>query len=199
VCAPAELISPAQPNQSPVDFNGDHLEGYDYPTTVPPSFPTIKGVKVTNVFGTITGDVKGTPDRLLVPTTKCIPGGPPCTLQPPNPPTIHHFQCYPFINTKGDGKSATGVVDEDQFSQPNNLGPFKIGGSLLLCASTNKITPTSGPNGEDPVAVTNPTYLLCYQGSPRFGFSKVDLANQFATLDTQIDNYDEFCVNSPIQ
>ena len=120
LCAPAALTS--VPDQPMPDPKGVHLEGYDY-GKIPPSFPNIKGVTVTDVFGTITGDVKGTPNRLLVPTGKCSPPGMGCTPQVPPPPSIHHFQCYPFINVTGSGKSATGVTTTDQFA---NLGPFKI-------------------------------------------------------------------------
>jgi hypothetical protein len=171
-----------------VNKRGDHLEGYDYPTTVPPSFATKTGVHVTTPFGAITGDVKGKPLRLLVPTDKCLKGEAGCTPVPPSPPTVRHFQCYPFVNTKGAGKSASGVTTDDQFGM---LGPFKVAGSLELCASVNK-------NNEDPGAVTSPTFLVCYPGTPRFGSADVDLANQFATLDTIIDNYDDLCVSATL-
>jgi hypothetical protein len=105
------------------------------------------------------------------------------------PNSIRHFQCYPLLNVKGSGKSASGVTTDDQFGM---LGPFKIGGGLELCASVNK-------NGEDPSAVTDPTFLLCYPGTPRFGEQKVDLLNQFANFDTIIDNYDDLCVNATVQ
>ena len=193
LCAPAALTS--VPNQTMPDPKGVHLEGYDY-GKIKPSFPNIKGVTVTDVFGTITGDVKGTPNRLLVPTGKCSPPGQGCTPQAPVLPSIHHFQCYPFINATGSGKSATGVTTTDQFA---NLGPFKISGKLELCASVNKVTPASGPNGEDPGAVTNPTFQLCYPGSPKFGEAPVALANQFGTLTTIVDNYDALCVSATVQ
>jgi hypothetical protein len=193
VCAPADLTSvPGQPKPDP---KGAHLEGYDY-GVIPPSFKPNKKVTATTVFGTVTGTVKGTPTRLLVPTGKCSPPGGGCTPTPPVLPSIHHFQCYPFLFPTGSGKSAKGVTTTDQFGP---LGPFNIMGHLELCASTNKVTPTSGPGGEDPGAVTNPTFLLCYPGTPHFGQDSVALANQFATLTTIIDNYDDLCVSATIK
>jgi hypothetical protein len=196
VCAPAELTS--EPNQPTPDFRGVHLEGYDYPGTTPRSFANIKGVVVTNVFGTITGELKRVPDRLLVPTTKCLPTDPSCTLTPPTLPSIHHFQCYPLLNAKGTGVKATGVTLMDQFLTTTPPGS-PISPALKLCVSTNKITPMSPPGGEDPGAVTNPTYLLCYSGGPRFKSATVDLANQFQTKSNVIiDNFDNVCVSSTV-
>jgi len=186
LCAPADLTS--EPNQTPANQQGDHLEGYDYLGAIQPSFSP-KKVVVTNVFGTVTAQLQGTPDRLLVPTSKCSAHSQqPCTPQVPNPPSIHHFQCYKLSNPDGGGKSATGVTTDDQFG---SLGPFGVSPGLRLCASVNK-------NGEDASAVTDPTFLLCYHGSPRFGSEDVDLANQFATLSTRIDNYDDLCVTSTV-
>jgi hypothetical protein len=190
LCAPTMLLEPPVPNQDQVNLNGDHLEDYDY-QNVPPSFPTIKGVTVTNVFGTITGDIKGTPARLLVPTGKGLKKA----VVPPQDPNHPHYQCYPFANPKGNGKAATGVSTNDQFGMLDN---FKINPDLLLCASVDK-------DGGDPDAVTTPTFLMCYEGNPPFGSQEVTLTNQFnlppfnlPSLHTTIDNWDNLCVTSTV-
>src|SRR5262249_55223828 len=47
LCAPADLTS--EPNQTPANKQGDHLEGYDYIGTIQPSFSP-KKIEVTNML-----------------------------------------------------------------------------------------------------------------------------------------------------
>lgn len=72
-----------------------------------PKFARVKGVAVSNQFGSVTLDVFK-PDRLLVPTAKSLAAVP----APPMFPSLDHFECYKVAFAK---TRVGGVKVDDQF------------------------------------------------------------------------------------
>lgn len=116
-----------------------------------PKFARVRGVSVTNQFGTATLDVFK-PDRLFVPTAKSLAGVP----APPNFPTLDHFKCYKVALAK---TRASGIKIDDQFGTHT----VDIKKPLHLCVAVDK-------NGEG-IPVPGHTQM-CYlvrttSGTPR--------------------------------
>jgi hypothetical protein len=138
---------------APADKNGEdptaitdagHLSSYTIKQTDPKYTGSLKGVTVTNQFGSLVLNV-GRADRLLVPTAKSLTGTPTFPLTEP----LDHFKCYKVSGAKFR-RADIGV--ETQF------GPLTIDikKPLHLCAPANK-------SGEDPTAPNHPDHLMCYQ------------------------------------
>jgi hypothetical protein len=135
LCAPADKNG--EDPTAPAD--AEHLTYYTLKQATP-RFAKIRGVAVTNQFGTLMVDVVK-PDRMLVPTAKSLTGTPPPLAVP-----IDHFKCY---RVRGKFR-AMGLGVTDQFGGIT----VDLKKPLHLCLAANK-------NGE---GVLDPnTHLLCYQ------------------------------------
>jgi hypothetical protein len=169
---------------APADKNGedptavlapDHFTAYTLKQTAP-KFERIRGVTVTNQFGSLVMDVVK-PDRLLVPTAKDFVSEP---LPLTNP--TDHFKCYRVSRAKFRKE---GISVETQF------GPITVDikKPLHLCTPVDK-------NGEgviDPV-----THLMCYQiRAPRPEVpDQVYTSNQIGPDDYGVFGARELCVPS---
>ncbi len=176
---------------NPADKNGEdptaplhttHLAGYILKQTSP-RFKTIRGVSVTNQFGTITVDL-GKPDYLLVPTAKGING-------PPGPllgdPAVNHFKCFKARRAK---TRVTNLTVIDQFGTI----VLDVKKPAQLCVPTDK-------NGE---GIVDPdAFLTCYRirqtNEPLFrGLEPIFIDNQFGPSTISVDHLRELCVPSTI-
>jgi len=186
------LCAPTNKNDEDPDApqRPQHLTGYDF-VNVTPNVP-VDNVAVANQFGTYTVDVRN-PVRLLVPTAK--------SLMPPPPPDgdiptdIRHFLCHDLVGVTGP--EPTGITVESQFAA--NVVAVTDLNQAMLCAPVNK-------NGDDPAALNDPNFLVCFNTSEQdpFGTLDVFLNNQFGPSTTQFTNqpfitqYDELCVPSTL-
>lgn len=198
-CAGApSLYNPADKNCEGIPDPLAHLKGYQIRLTKmkPPQPKHVPhNVQVTNQFPQTLRLTTVKPDRLLVPTTKCIdqPGNPcPVPLPPPNPATVDHFKCYKVKITKGTPKfqPILGVRGSDQFTPPK---VFDLENVTRLCNPVDK-------HGEGIMDPTN--HLLCYKATPAKGQPKhlpvkgIHLSNQFGLETVDTVREEDLCVPS---
>ncbi len=107
-----------------------------------PKFARVKGVTVTNQFGSVTFDVFK-PDRMFVPTSKSLAGIP----APPTFPALDHFKCYKIAFAK---TRVPAVKIDDQFGSIT----VDVKKPLHVCVAADK-------NGE---GIPSPGQVaMCYQ------------------------------------
>jgi hypothetical protein len=174
---------------APADKNGEdptaatdegHLVSYTLKQTAP-KHDKIKGIVVTNQFGTLVVTL-GKADRALIPTAKSLVGYPGALGVP-----LDHFKCYKVAAAKF---RTTGLAITTQFG-PITLDIKK---PLHLCAPASK-------NGENPSAPGHPDHLMCYQvRGPRPGIQPTIFTNdQFGPDSYTFYGPRDLCVPSEIQ
>ncbi len=177
------ICAPASKNGENPDAVTDlgHLTSYTIKQTSPRFSGALKGVTVTNQFGSLVLNV-GKADRLLVPTAKGI-GGTPIPLVDP----LDHFKCY---RVSGAKFRQAGIGVETQFGQLT----VDIKKPLHLCAPANK-------NGENPGADAHPDHYLCYQvrGPRPVTQPTINTDNQFGPDSFTFFGPRELCVPSTKQ
>ena len=176
---------------APADKNGEDPTAPSHPghhtfytiKQTTPKFAKVRGVTLSNQFGTFVFDVTK-PDRLLVPTAKSLTGIPPSLGVPMN-----HFKCYRVAGVKF---RAFGLQIEDQFGSLT----VDIKKPTHLCVAANK-------NNEGVVDATS--HLMCYQDRIASGAvmhpqpAQIFTNNQFGTDVYPIFGPRDFCVPSTIQ
>lgn len=187
MCAPSNKNNedPAAPTRP------QHLAGYEFVRTTP-NVAEPNDVSVTNQLGSYVVNVRN-PYKLLVPSSKSLTAPAPPPLAPG---VIPHFICHDLSNVRGPRPSGISVVS--QFAS-NTVGVGNLN-RATLCAPTNK-------NGEEPGAVTNPNFLMCFHTNEllNFGTLTVYFTNQLGPSTSQftgglpfITQYDELCVPSTV-
>jgi hypothetical protein len=160
----------------------DHLGVFTIKQTSP-KFRPVKGVVVTNQFGTLTMNVTK-PDRLLVPTAKGV------VAPPVMPPAfgVDHFKCYKVAYAK---MRAFGISVQDQFGAIT----VDIKKPTHVCVNADK-------NGEGNPDLTQ--NLLCYKVVITPGTPAAQPPTQIFTVDQfKNDVYKpygprDFCVPSDV-
>ena len=180
VSAPHRLCNPADKNNEDPSaaLNLNHLVGYKLRLT--PPFRKLRGVTVTNQFGSFVVDVVK-PEYLFVPSAKSL-------STPPTPivPTIDHFTCYRVARARFGQK---GISVDDQFASLS----VDVKKPVRLCVPVDK-------NGEG--IKTPALHLLCYKvrtssGSAKFtGAPGVLVNNQFGADSVDAKGIRELCVPS---
>jgi hypothetical protein len=148
----------------------------------------LRGVQVTNQFGTIVVDTVRR-SGLLVPTAKSLTAPPP----PLSAFAVDHFACYKVKRSLGQPKFQP-ILNVDVVDQ---LGAMQVDVKRprRLCLPVNK-------NEEDPTAPSHPDHLMCYRvtpsaGSPPFtGVSPIFVNNQFGPHTLGASALAELCVPS---
>jgi len=187
VARPRSLCAPTDKNgEDPTaPSHAEHLEAYQLKTAAPPNLPTAQVVIDQFNPAGLSLDPKRL-SHLLVPTAKSHGATPP----PPAALVIDHFTCYvvriPHGAPRFEPVTATIV---DQFAQPMLVAVKK---PRFLCLPANK-------NGEDPLAPTHATGLMCYQlkqlSAPAFTrVSPLFVSNQFGPETLDAVKPTELCV-----
>ena len=170
-CAPTDVTA------APV--NPEHFSYYTLKQTTP-KFAEVRGVRVTNQFGTLTVDVVK-PDRLLVPTAKSLDAKPPLLTTP-----LDHYKCYRVAGARS--------IQKKKFELNDQFGTVivDVKNPLHLCAPVDK-------NEE---GIVDPsTYLMCYQtrlAGPLPKPTKVFTNNQFGDDEFGIFGPRDLCVPSSV-
>lgn len=179
-CNPVEKILPSG-QIFPITNPNAHLACF--PITVPSPQPT-PTVVVTNQFGSATL-LPGQPNILCVPSWKSLVGPP--GQNPPTPPGLNHFTCYP-VTVKSGAYKPPPVMLMDEFTHvpvPAQVSPVP----QELCLPTEKILPTG-----QVFPIINPTlHLLCFPVSQTPIISPVWDENQFGTSPVSIQSTKWLC------
>jgi hypothetical protein len=204
VVRPLYLYTPADKEGEGITDLTTHLEGYQIRlarTTPRQALAAVHKVAVTNQFHVDAQPLlldTLQPDRLLVPTAKCIDGpGDPCPdpVAPPDPAThaVDHFKCYRVRPSRGAPrfKPILGVSVDDQFTPAPRL--FDLRAPSRLCNPVDK-------EGEGIKIADN--HLLCYQAIAARGQLRdpavrgIHLSNQFGQERVDKTIAVELCVPS---
>jgi hypothetical protein len=196
---PVSLCNPADKNNEGINDPNTHLKGYQIlPETV---HVRVTGIIVKNQFhpGGLSFDTIK-PDRLLVPTAKCIddpPGSCPPTLPVPDS-EVDHYKCYTVHVTRRTPQFPKGIQATvvDQFNQPKL---YDIKKPTRLCTP---VLDKEHPPGTHTLAKNPDVHLMCYQAKPASAQPKhvkvlgIHVNNQFGAEQLDTINEDELCVPS---
>lgn len=195
------LCNPARQDGVAIFDEDTHLEGYQLKRLTQTIVPPPHSVQVFNQFHLPQPLVVDTlaPDRLLVPTTKCVdqpPGTCPSPLNLPNPANVvDHYACYKVraSSTAPPFQAIPNVLVDDQFTLGEKQ--FDLKKPTHLCLATDK-------NQE---GVKRPLFhLMCYQakkgtGEPRHIKQKdLQVRNQFDEERMDTVREEELCVPSSV-
>jgi len=168
VTKPLALCPPADKNGEGIDDPDAHLEAYQLKLSIvdPPQPHHVKrtGIRVANQFhpapdALSVDTIK--PDRLLVPTAKCVAASCPNPVPPLDPAShvVDHYKCYTVRVTPGTPrfKPVLNVPVRDQFTNPPKL--YDITKPTRLCTP---VLDKEHPAGTHTLANNPDAHLMCY-------------------------------------